>query len=92
MSRSYTSSPPSASMACGGTALLFTFTTTVDVFSEQHDFAFATPWSRILLEKLTVCSASREIPRLVWNQSVNYRVRKSPSPVFKSSDKSRFIV
>ena len=40
-----------------------------------------TPWSRVLLEKLTGFAASQEIPRILWNPKVYHRTHKRPPPV-----------
>jgi hypothetical protein len=35
-----------------------------------------TPWSRVLLEKLTGFAANQEIPRILWNPKVRHRTDK----------------
>ena len=41
-------------------------------FKYLHTYLL-TPWSRVLLEKLTGFAANQEIPRILWNPKVHYR-------------------
>ena len=47
-----------------------------------------TPWSRVLLEKLTDFAANQEIPRILWNPKVHYHTHKRPPPVILVRDAS----
>ena len=50
--------------------------------ADYLSYLLLTPWSRVLLEKLTskLCSGSRNSPHL-WNPKVPHRTHKCPSPV-----------
>ena len=50
------------------------------LYSTQHSYLL-TPWSRVLLEKLTGSAASQEIPRFFWNPNVHHRTHKCPPHV-----------
>jgi hypothetical protein len=44
-------------------------------------YSFHTPWSRVILEKLTSFSISLEFPLILLNRTIRYPINKYPSPV-----------
>ena len=56
----------------------------VCVYIDTHTHTYIntyllTPWSRVLLEKLTGFAANQEIPRILWNNpKVHHRTHKRP--------------
>ena len=66
-------SPIAAVFPCQGHSISASYAFTL--------LTYLTPWSRVVLEKLTGSAASQEIPRILWNTKVHYRTHKCPPPL-----------
>ena len=56
------------------------FYITITIINNNNNYLL-TPWSRVLLEKLTGFAANQEIPPILWNPKIHYRTHKRPPPV-----------